>query len=95
MTVAFFTEFPQATPEMARQISEYVNTQLGDKPPEGGIYHAEGPTDNGGWWAFDVWESDDTAERFYADILTPTLESVNVPKGQPRKLSVQWESHGS
>lgn len=93
MAVAHFYEYPETTQEMAQRVSDEVNTQLGSGPPAGGIYHAEGPMDGGGWWSFDVWDSEDAARSFHDDILAPAMQAVGVPLSQPRVLPVHWESN--
>lgn len=91
MAVAYFNDWPGATPDMARGVADRIGAQLGDSPPEGGIFHAEGESD-GAWWTFDVWESDDIAQRFYDAIRDPALEAEGVPPSQPRVLSIHWHS---
>jgi hypothetical protein len=95
MAVAYYSEFPQGSSEVAQQVAERVNQQIGPEGPDGGIYHAEGPRGDGGWWTFNVWESEDAAQRFFRDTLMPILQDVGVgrPDSQPRMLNVHWESN--
>ena len=44
--------------------------------PTGGLYHAEGPTADGGWWTFNVWESTEAQQRFADEVLHPVLTDV-------------------
>ena len=76
---------------MAQAVSDRINERLGGGPPEGAIFHAEGEAD-GGWWDFDVWESEDAALRFYEGMLRPAAEAAGVPQGQVRTLPVHWHS---
>ncbi len=76
---------------MAQGVSDRINAVLGDAPPEGAIFHAEGESD-GGWWGFDVWESEDAAQRFYEGILAPAVEAEGAPPSQPRTMPVHWHS---
>ena len=92
MAVAYFSQWPQADPETAQRVAERVNQQLGGQPPEGGIYHAEGPTDDGGWWTFNVWTSEDAHDTFARQILDPALREADAPPSQVRLLRVNWES---
>jgi len=92
MAVAYFHEYPEATPELAHQVADQINQQVGSTPPQGALYHAEGSLEGGGWWAFDVWEAEEAAERFYTETLTPVLQKLNGPEPRPRKLAVQWET---
>ena len=91
MAVAYFHEWVGVTREMARRVSDRINAQLGDAPPEGAVYHAEGETD-AAWWVFDVWESEDAARRFYDDVLAPVTDAMDIPRSEPRTLPVHWHS---
>lgn len=94
MAVAFYTEFAEGSPETATQIGERIMQQVGPQGPAGGIYHAEGPLDGGGWWTFNVWESEGAAMSFFNEILVPTLRDVGgSPDAQPRKLAVHFETN--
>jgi hypothetical protein len=76
----------------AQQVGERINQRLGDRPPAGGIYHAEGPTDDGGWWTFNVWESAAAFQDFDRENLQPVLQEVGAPRAQVRQLRVQWDN---
>ena len=91
MAVAYLHEWSGATREIAQGVSDRINAVLGDAPPAGSIFHAEGESD-GGWWGFDVWESEDAAQRFYEGILAPALEAEGAPPSQPRTMPVHWHS---
>ena len=91
MAVAYFQQWPGATREMAQGVSDRINARTGGSPPEGAIFHAEGEAE-GSWWAFDVWESEDAARRFYDETLKPAAEAVGAPRDQTRTLSVHWHS---
>ncbi len=93
MTVAYYSVMPNTSPEQAQQVSSYVNQQIGTEAPAGGVYHAEGPLDDGSWWSFDVWDSEDSARRFYDDILTPAFQQANVQLGQQRTLAVDSQTN--
>ena len=100
MVIAYYTSYPPGlqsgsdTPEsIAARVAERVNQRLGGKPPAGGIYHAEGPTDEGGWWVFDVWASDADFEAFRRDILQPAMDGIAIPPpAEMRRLQVWWDS---
>ena len=89
MAVAYFHDFSGGTPEQAQQVNERL--QVGPEGPPGGIYHAEGTTE-GGYWAFDVWDSEASADRFYSERLQPVLQDMGVSQPQTRKLNVTFES---
>lgn len=95
MAVAFYSEFPDASTQMAQQVAERVNQEVGSEGPEGAIYHAEGPLGAGGWWTFNVWESEEAAQRFFRETLAPIVQEVagGMPDTPPRKLAVHWESN--
>lgn len=94
MSVAYYWEVPNVTREQAEQVGALVGAQLGgpDVAPEGGLFHAEGPTDDGGWWTFDVWESAEHFERFNDAILTPAVAQVVPSTTDMRRLEVAWHS---
>ncbi len=92
MAVAFFFEAPGVDPSVAQQVTERINQMTGNQAPPGGLYHAEGPLEGGGWWGIDVWDSDESAQRFYQDVLEPIVQELGITAPQPRKLLVQWES---
>ena len=94
MTVAYYAEVPNATREQAEQVGALVSAQLGgpDVAPEGGLFHAEGPTDDGGWWTFDIWESAEHFDRFNNGILAPAVAQVGSAVIDHRRLDVAWHS---
>ena len=91
MAVAYMHEFSGATHEHAQQVAAKLEAQ-GEMPPAGGLFHAEGPTD-GGWWAFDVWESDGSARAFYDGRMAPIIRELGLPPPSPRMLAVHWHSN--
>jgi hypothetical protein len=99
MAIAYYAvyakgdEGTEAPEKIAGRVAERINRELGGKPPKGGIYHAEGPTDDGGWWIFNVWQSEDDFTAFRQQILRPALEEVNAqPPTEMRRLQVWWDS---
>ncbi len=78
MSVANFSRYAELSPETAKQIMGRIMTQIGNQQPAGAIFHAEGPSNDGGWWTFDVWESDDAAQQFMDNFVNPVLSSFNV-----------------
>ena len=91
MAVAYLHEFPGGTHEHAQQLADKLDKQ-GNMPPAGGLFHSEGPMD-GGWWAFDVWESEQSAREFYVGRLAPILSEVGLTAPSPRMLDVHWHSN--
>ena|SRR6476469_538612 len=92
MTVAHFAEVVEVTAAQALQVSQAIAARLGDQPPAGGLYHAEGPTTFGGWWWFNVWVTDEDAERFARDILEPALAQSHLRMQPVRRLDVTFET---
>lgn len=62
MSVANFSRYAEVAPDTARQIMGRIMSQMGNPQPDGGNFHAEGPTDDGGWWTFDVRELDGASQ---------------------------------
>ncbi len=91
MAVAYFHEWPGVTQEMAQRVRARLYAQLGNAAPEGGIYAADGEAD-GAYCTFDVWESEDAAQRFFDEMLKPAPEAVGAPQAQRRTLSIQWHT---
>jgi hypothetical protein len=64
-----------------------VNAQMGveGNPPEGLIFHAAGPVDNGSWGALDFWESREHFDRFLEGRLGPAIQELGdrAPQGPP------------
>jgi len=95
MAIAYYADVPNVTPAQAQQVSDFVNARLGpNTPPEGGRFHADGPTSDGGWWQFDLWESAEHFTRFYDAILAPAITQVGLDPGTItlRQLEVKWDS---
>ena len=65
---------------------EAVHTQIDAdaNPPEGLIFHAAGPTDEG-WGIIDFWESRDHFDRFLAGTLGPAIQELGdrAPQSPP------------
>lgn len=91
MAVAYLHQVHGHTAEHAQRVDAMLE-ERGDMPPAGGEFHAEGPMD-GGWWYFEVWESEDHARAFYDGRLAPTLSEMGLTQPIPRKLDVQWHSN--
>ena len=77
-------------PEGSQEIYDKVREQLGlQEKPAGGIFHAAGPSPNGGWRVIEVWESQEDADRFLKERLGPALEAVGVARSvQPQFWTV-------
>ena len=91
MAVAYLHEVPGGTHEHAQQVAGRLEQQ-GNMPPTGGLFHAEGSMD-GGWWGFDIWESDEHAREFYDGRLMPMLQELGIGETNIRRLEVHWHSN--
>jgi len=64
-----------------------VNEQMGvaENPPEGLIFHAAGPVDDGSWGVLDFWESRGHFDRFSESRLGPAIQELGdrAPQGPP------------
>lgn len=68
MAIAMLYEFPGMTQE---HYDRFIAETYGDESMPGVISHAAGPTDDG-WWAFDVYESQEAADG----IGSPAIEKL-------------------
>jgi hypothetical protein len=71
MAVGVLMEFSGVTWEQYEQLVQELGLS---GPPEGELIHVCGPTSDGGWRTVDVWESQETFERF-AELLIPRAGS--------------------
>ena len=92
MSIAYFFDMPQVTPDMAAQLSAYINEHTGGARPEGALYHAEGPSETGGWWSFNVWETHEQFTRFYEAFVLPAAEQIGAGTLDYRQLDVAWDT---
>ena len=60
MAIATFSEFPDMTQD---HYDSFIAEAYDGGPMPGVLAHSAGPIDGGGWWAFDVFESQDAADR--------------------------------
>ena len=91
MAVAYFCQWADESAETAQRVTARVTRELGGhQPPPGGLYHAEGPIPDGGWWTFSVWTSVGAYEAFASQILQPALVAAGVAPAQVQQLQVAW-----
>jgi hypothetical protein len=77
-------------PEGSQEVYERVREQLGLDGPAGGIFHAAGPSPNGGWRVIELWESEQDAKQFVAERLLPAFEAVGASAPPRPEL---WHVH--
>jgi hypothetical protein len=86
MAVAMLIDNPNGSQEVYGQL----RARIGLDKPAGGIFHAAGPSPNGGWRVIEIWESEEDAKRFLAERLGPAAEAVGTPPPPPPEL---WPIH--
>jgi hypothetical protein len=77
---------------VASRISAYINERLGPRQPEGGIFHAEGPSPMGGWWSFNVRGSDESFSAFFETFVVPAAGHVGIETRTYERLGVAWDT---
>jgi hypothetical protein len=87
VAIAFLVD----NPEGSQEIYEKVRAQLGLDEPAGGIFHAAGPSPNGGWRVLEVWETEEDARRFRDERLMPAFDAAGVPR--PAGPPQIWQLH--
>ena len=88
MAVAMLIDNPDGSQEIYEQLRE----RIGLEKPAGGIFHAAGPSPNGGWRVIEVWESEEDAKAFVTERLLPAFDAVGAPPPPPPEL---WPVHNS
>ncbi len=84
MAIGFIFNNPGQTQEQYDAVVEQLN--LAENLPEGWIFHAAGPTEDG-WRVVEVWESQEAADAYFQR-LGPALQDVDVSLGQPDTFTV-------
>jgi len=83
MAICVIFEAPGMTQAQYDQVRTDVS---GDRAPEGALYHAAGPTENG-WYVIETWESQEALDRFVTDKLQQALQKAGI-NTRPRVLQV-------
>ena len=84
MAVGFIFDSPGVTQAQYEQVRGEVMPD--NRPPPGMLYHAAGPIP-AGWRVIEIWESQETADRFFQDKLGAALQRANVT-AQPQRFEV-------
>lgn len=74
MAVGMLVRIPEATQEMYDGVMEAMEWESRPQP-DGFVAHFAGPSE-GGWFVFDVWESQEAFGRFAEERLKPALQQV-------------------
>jgi quinol monooxygenase YgiN len=70
-----------------RILRRWVNKLRAEDLPEGWIFHAAGPTEDG-WRVVEVWESQEAADAYFQGRLGQVLQNLCVSLGQPDTFKV-------
>ncbi|WP_395366970.1 hypothetical protein ACHGLA_36255 [Streptomyces sp. YH02] len=81
MAIAMLVDNPHGTQEIYDKVREQLGVQ---EQPAGGIFHAAGPSPNGGWRVIEIWESVDDAKRFLTERLVPALQAAGAAGPPPK-----------
>jgi hypothetical protein len=92
MADAVWIEFASGMgPELYDQVNNRVNPP--GAPPPGLIFHVAGPSPDGGWRIFDVWDARATFDSFFESKVVPTVAELigaeALAQGEPPKI-VSW-----
>jgi hypothetical protein len=85
MAIGFIFNNPGQTQEQYDAAVEQLN--LAQSLPEGGIFHAAGPTADG-WRVVEVWESQEAADAYFEGRLGQVLQNLGVSLGRPDTFPV-------
>ncbi len=83
MAVLVIAEVPQQTQEGYDQTLAALMPAM--RQAKGFIAHSSAPTD-GGWRVFEIWESSEDANQFFATYVHPNLPDGMKPKRSVTKL---------
>lgn len=86
MAIAMMVDNPEGTQE----IYDKVRERIGLEKPAGGIFHAAGPSPEGGWRVIEIWESEEDAKRFVKERLLPAFEAAGAAPPPPPQF---WTVH--
>ena len=85
MATGFIFNNPGQTQEQYDAAVEQLN--LAQSLPEGWIFHAAGPTEDG-WRVVEVWESQEAADAYFQGSLGQVLQNLGVSLGKPDTFPV-------
>lgn len=92
MAVALILDFPGGT--MAQYYRVVEDMDLGGRMPDGGMFHATGPYEDG-FRVVDVWEDLPTFERFRDASIIPISQRAGLPIPEVRMIEVAEQKRGS
>jgi len=82
MAIGLRIKFSGGSQEQYDTMHAHMNVD--DDPPEGLIFHAAGPIEDG-WGVIDFWESREHFDRFQGSRLMPAVQELGdrAPQGPP------------
>jgi hypothetical protein len=87
MAIAFYMEFADMSTVQAEQALQQL--KLNGRSPKGQLFHSEGPTESGGTWVFDLWESEQACGAFFEQSLGPIMVKLGVTPPHPKMLKAR------
>ena len=85
MAIGYVFNNPGQTQEQYDAAVEQLD--LAVSLPEGWIFHAAGPTEDG-WRVVEVWESQEAADAYFQGKLGQVLQNLGVSLAQPDTFTV-------
>lgn len=94
MAVALVQDFPPATGETSTENYDEIHAGIMQKAadPAGLIIHTAGFTGHG-FRIFEVWESREQCERFFNDVVMPTVREITQDRPGPPPTTTIYELH--
>jgi hypothetical protein len=82
MAIGLRIKFEGGTREQYEAVNAEIDVE--SNPPEGLIFHAAGPVEDG-WGVLDFWESREYFDRFFEGRIGPAIEALGdrAPQGPP------------
>lgn len=95
MAVAILREF-EPTEDRGTPNYDAITKKVGitEYPPDGLIVHTAGFSEDGTFRIFDVWESQEDAERFESDRLMPAIQEFSGEDNAQPINQVTYDLHG-
>ena len=86
MAYALIVESPGGTKEQYEQVIQETG-QAGEQLAPGQLVFFAGPVE-GGWRVVNVWESQETAEKFFNEKVKPARQKAGMPDVEPKIFPV-------
>jgi hypothetical protein len=91
MPIGVLQMMPEGSAELYERVGERMfgtrsSSFSSDQAPDGLIMHSAGPIEDGGWYVYDIWESQAHLDRFVEERLMPALKELGAPPGEPPQV---------